>query len=248
MASITARGRTRALSILDALTLKKVLVVGTFRSGTNVTQHCLETFFRTKVVFNEWFWKHGVPPTEILRPVPEEVPILVMSKDPVELNASLYRFWKLRRPELDIGENISDFVRRRFIVYDNTRDDTRPRYYYSTPTEYWNQYYFSWLNWKAAESHRAFLRCEALMADPEAALQGFAERFALERRGPGPVALPEKRVGPTVKAAAPTDEQLTEDDIAHIRALVDPQIAAALGYEGYGSTPVSAYVQRTAPK
>ncbi|WP_068110203.1 hypothetical protein [Tropicimonas marinistellae] len=212
-------------------TRRKVLVVGTFRSGTNVTQTCLEQYFHTRVVFNEWFWKHGVPPTEIKRPIPRKVPILVMSKDPVELNRSLYRFWQARRPELDVGRNISEFIRRRFIVYDNTGGDSRPRYYFLHPTEYWNQFYFSWLNWKAVSDQRVFLRCEDLMRDPEECLSAFSARFGLQRRGAAPVSLPEGRVGPPVAPETDTDESgLSGEDIDWIRRQVDPEVANALGY------------------
>ena len=235
MTNLLTRGQNKARRILEDVTLKKVLVVGTFRSGTNVTQTSLEQFFYTKAVFNRWFWKHGVPPTEILRPIPKDVPILIMSKDPIELNISLYRFWTLRRPELDIGANISEFIRRRFIVYDNTHDDTRPRYYYSTPTEYWNQYYFSWLNWKATDAQKTFLKCEDFMADPEASLGSFADRFGLKRRGSAPVTLPDKRVGPEVKRTQ-SDATLNKEDKDYIRSLVDAQIAASLGYTVYGDT------------
>ena len=72
--------------------LQTVLVVGTFRSGTNLMKHMLETHFRAKVVFSEWFWKHGLPPTSIKCPIPDDVPIVVMTKDPVSLNESLYDF------------------------------------------------------------------------------------------------------------------------------------------------------------
>lgn len=213
---------------------RKVMVAGTFRSGTNLTHHCLKTHFEAEPVYNEWFWKHGVPPTCLQRPLPPEVPVVVMSKDPIDLNASLYRFWQARRPELEIGASLSEFVRRRFVVYDNSRSNIDPKYYYLTPTEYWNQFYFSWLNWDEVAPRRMFLRVEDMMADAEAALAPIAERFGLVRRGFDPVSLPEQRIGPT-----PSDEIRARDytfsdaDREFIRAAVDPQIAQALGYVDY---------------
>ena len=105
-------------------------MVGTFRSGTNLTKHCLKTHFQVDPVFSEWFWKHGLPPTLIKVPIPPTVPIIVLSRDPIELNVALYRFWQARRPELYLGENISQFVRRRFITYDNTGGNVCPQYYH----------------------------------------------------------------------------------------------------------------------
>ena len=72
---------------------RKVLVVGTFRSGTNAMKACLEEYFDVEVTFNEWFWKHGVPPTGIRCPIPRDVPIIVMSKSPCDFQESLYPFW-----------------------------------------------------------------------------------------------------------------------------------------------------------
>ena len=214
--------------------LRKVLVVGTFRSGTNVTRHCLERFFYARAVFNDWFWKHGVPPTEIQREIPVGLPIVVMSKDPVALNQSLYRFWLARRPELDVGKNVSEFIRRRFIVYDNTGANNRPRYYFLNPTEYWNQFYFSWLHWKKIDDQRAFLKCEDLMADPESNLTVISQRFGLKRRGKEPLFLPRERVGPSVVTS--TEKQnssLTDEDVDWIRSWIDPEVAKALGYHTY---------------
>lgn len=207
-----------------------VLVVGTFRSGTNLMKHCLEAHFEAAPVYNTWFWKHGVPPTGIQVPVPPDVPIVVMSRDPVATNASLYRFWQARRPDLDLGATISDFVRRRLVVYDNTEGDRLPRYSYPNPTEYWNQFYYSWLHWKAVEPQRVFIRCDDLVADPERIVAGIADRFALRRRGTDAVTLPGGRVGPPADYAPGTSGGLTEEDIRWIRAAADPEVAAGLGY------------------
>lgn len=218
----------------DANPLRKVLVVGTFRSGTNLTRYCLQRFFRTDSVFNEWFWKHGVPPTGIQRPIPSDVPIVVMSKDPCEVNVSLYRFWQARRPELAIGNSLSEFIRRRVVVYDNSRANIDPKYYYLTPTEYWNQFYYSWLNWAEVETQRVFLRCEDLLSAPDKHLSAIAERFGLERRLDGPITLPDGRIGPTPSREIRSRNHLLSDtDLEWIRSLVDNDVARSLGYSRY---------------
>ncbi|MCV2881236.1 hypothetical protein [Actibacterium sp. XHP0104] len=211
---------------------RRIMVAGTFRSGTNLAHHCLGEFFKTKPVYNTWFWKHGVPPTNLQKPIPEHVPILVMSKDPATLNISLYRFWKARRPELVVDTTLSQFVRRRFVVYDNSRGNIDPKYYYLTPTEYWNQFYFSWLNWEEVKQRCAFLRVEDLMAAPDLELSRIASQLGLERRTDAEVVLPQHRVGPTPPTEIrEQDLGLTDDDVAFIRSAVDQSIAAKLGYD-----------------
>ena len=73
---------------------RKVLIVGTFRSATNAIQTALAEHYEVEPVFNDWFWKHGVPPTTPSNPViiPQAVPIIVMSKDPVAFNESIFDF------------------------------------------------------------------------------------------------------------------------------------------------------------
>ena len=216
--------------------VRLVLVVGTFRSGTNVTKHSLEHAYKTEVVYNRWFWKHGVPPTGLPRPIPDHVPVLVMSKDPIDFNRSLYRFWKARRPELDTGNSLSEFIRRELIVYDNTRGLHHPKYRFHSPTDYWNHFYFSWLNWQQIENQRIFVRCEALMADPKATLISVAERYDLERRPGTEIQIPERRVGPEVKPEFRNlDTHLSEEDVSFVKANVDKGIARALGYDEYGT-------------
>ncbi|UWQ16045.1 hypothetical protein K3556_15795 (plasmid) [Aliiroseovarius sp. M344] len=211
---------------------KKVLVVGTFRSGTNLAAHMLNEYYHSDAVFSEWFWKHGVPPTQIKCPLPKQVHILVLSKDPLKLNASLYRFWLEKRPELDAGDNISEFIRRRFIVYDNTGGNVRPRYYYSSPTEYWNQFYYSWLNWPEVQGRVHFLRLSDMLVDPGQHLGKFAQAAGLKQVDPGTVMLPTRPIGPTPEANK-RDEcfNLKPGDTEWITQHTDSEIAKALGYD-----------------
>lgn len=212
---------------------RTVLIVGTFRSGTNAAQSALMSHYRVHAVFNQWFWKHGVPPTlpTSPSPIPRSVPIIVMCKDPVALNESLFRFWRARRPELQVSDDISKFVRSRFVTYDNTGGNVRPFYYYPTPTEYWNQFYFSWLNWKAVKNQIYFVKCEDLMSDADGSLRAVGDRFNLSRRTDGLMSLPNKRVGPQSPALLEEGVRgLCDEDRDWIRAKVDPWVAKNLGY------------------
>lgn len=226
----------RRLTPIEATLFRKepkVMIAGTFRSATNVTQAALKTHFRVNPVFNDWFWKHGMPPTLPMgpAPIPKDVPIIVMSKDPVAFNESIFRFWRARRPELNVGDDIGAFVRSRFLVYDNSGGDTRPRYLFRNPTEYWNQFYFSWQNWKEVKDQVMFVRCEDLMHDPDMILSTVADRFGLKRRTQGVIALPEKRVGP--KSPARLEKHvagLSIQDRDWIWSQVEPDVATEAGY------------------
>lgn len=183
---------------------RKVLVVGTFRSGTNAMQACLETYFDVEVTFNEWFWKHGVPPTGIQCPVPPDVPIIVMVKSPFAFHESLFPFWQHRRPNLDSGSDVSSFARKELIVFDVSGGNlARPKYWYRCPTDYWNQFYYAWLSWTEVKPRCLFVRYEDVAAATEAEILKIAQAFGLKRKNSDPIALPGERVGPDV----PTDRR-----------------------------------------
>lgn len=212
---------------------RKILVVGTFRSGTNAMKACLETYFDVEVTFNDWFWKHGVPPTGIQCPVPDGVPIIVMVKSPYAFHESLYPFWQHRRPNLDSGENVSAFARKELIVFDVSGGNLgRPKYWYRCPTEYWNQFYFSWLSWTEVRPRCQFVKYEDFEAHTERDVMAIAQRFGLKRKNPDAISLPRDRVGPHV----PTDRAeerflLTAEARQWIRQRVNPLVAKTFGYE-----------------
>lgn len=212
---------------------KKVLVVGVFRSGTNAMKACLEEHYDVDVTFNEWFWKHGLPPTGIQNPVPPDVPIVVMVKSPFAFHESLYPFWQHRRPNLDSGPDVSSFARKELLVFDVSGGDfSRPKYCYRSPIEYWNQFYFSWLSWTEVQPRCQFVRYESLEGDAEREILSLAKRFKLRRKKPGPISLPDSRVGPHV----PTERKgerftLTDDARQWIRERVDSRVSRTFHYE-----------------
>jgi hypothetical protein len=223
---------------MQQMTSSKILIVGTFRSGTNLLKFVLEQHFHTDVLFSEWFWKHGVPPTSVMYPTPISVPIVVVTKDPIAFNASAYNFWKTRRPELDCGRSISEFVRRRFIVYDNTGGLIKPKYAFPCPTDYWNQYHFSWLNWAEVSERLFFVQLEKLRSDPNREVEALASKLDLQRRDGGQIELPNTPVIPSQdgqrallgQLAHDMREHLTDDDVAFIDSKVYQDVAQQLGY------------------
>jgi hypothetical protein len=153
-------------------------IVGVLRSGTNLLKATMETHFKTKALFSEWHWKHGVPPTLPAKGFCKSppVPIVVISKDPVSLNASLHWFWEKTRPELGTGRTLSEFVRSDFILYDNSFKPIGPKYCYPTPTDYWNAFHYAYLNWPALTSQIHFVQYDQLIRDTDAVLGQFGVR------------------------------------------------------------------------
>lgn len=211
---------------------RKVLVVGTFRSGTNAMKVCLEEYFDVEVTFNEWFWKHGVPPTGIRCPIPRDVPIIVMSKSPCDFQESLYPFWLHRRPNLDAGKSISEFIRKELIVFDNSGGNLgRPKYSFRCPTDYWNHFYFSWLSWSEMSSQCKFVSYDRLENSTEAEILAIAKRFHLSRKKQDPIRLPSERVGPHVPTARQEGRfKLTETDRQWISDNAHHLVMKSLGY------------------
>ena len=222
-----------------------VLVVGTFRSGTNLMKWMLESHYGTEVHFSRWFGKHGLPPTSILRPIPDDVPIVVMTKDPVKLNASLYSFWQKRRPELSVGDNFEDFITQPLVVYDNTDGQLRPQYRFATPTDYWNQYHFSWTHWREVSARLNFVKLEDLLADPVLVMDSLEARLDLAAPLTRERLLPDQPVLPSSDGKAATIRNSRTGFVpakplvpsAHeasiIRSLVDRDTALALQYLDY---------------
>jgi hypothetical protein len=172
--------------------------------------------------------------------VPDDVPIVVMTKEPVSLNESLYNFWKKRRPELDLGQDISEFIRRRLFVYDNTGGLVRPKYVFPTPTDYWNQYHFSWTNWEEVRPRLFFMQLEKLKFSPDREVGALARKLDLSRKKDAKIALPREAVGPSqdsrasrLKALEQADrERLAEADIMFIKSRIYTDVAQVLGYDG----------------
>lgn len=229
------------MSLLSRFNRKTVLVIGTFRSGTNLMKYFLEEHFQTEVLFSEWFWKHGLPPTHLKTPVPKTVPIILVTKEPTALNASLYHFWKKTRPELVTGQTMSDFISSPFIVHDRTGGGRLPEYLFPTPTEYWNQYHYAWCRWQEIKPRLSIVQSEQLLVEPGSILSDLARKYGLKPRNNGPVILPEKPVIPSndaqtakladAKADAPQKkETLTPADKALIHQFVNLDVARDLGY------------------
>jgi hypothetical protein len=179
--------------------LSDVIVVGAFRSGTNVMKLLLEQCFHARCLFNQWGWKHAPAPTLVaacghLRPA---TPLVIMVKEPLSQNVSLFRHWQRTRPSL-IGErSFAEFIRCEFVVHDNSFGGRGPKYIFPTPTDYWNQFYFSYMFWDDIRPASLLVRLDHLESDAAQVLAQLEQRFSLVRRdGVAPV-IPRNRIRPS---------------------------------------------------
>lgn len=121
-----------------------VRVMGTPRSGTNLAKHLVERYLKVPVVFDQGFWKHGIFPAlmngrDLLY---GELPIVVVSKDPVSQILSWYRLARndtIFRPNRSLGS----FLSKPFEVRQDFTQPGRMEYRFRTPSDYWNQFYFA---------------------------------------------------------------------------------------------------------
>lgn len=133
----------RAQRRLD-LDVVGVRVMGTPRSGTNLAKYLVERHLKVPVVFDQGFWKHGVFPAlmngrDLLY---GELPIVVVSKDPVSQILSWYRLARndtIFRP----SRSLSSFISKPFEVRQDFTRPGRMEYRFRTPCDYWNQFYFA---------------------------------------------------------------------------------------------------------
>ena len=178
-----------------------VLVVGAFRSGTNLMKHLLEHGFNVKCSFNAWGWKHALAPTLVSQSTPGHLfpalPLIVMVKEPVQQNVSLFNHWARTRPSLVGQRTFSQFIRSELLVHDNSFGGRGPRYLFPTPTDYWNQFYFSYLFWEDIASRRQLVRLEALESDPASVLTHLERTFSLVRRPGFEPTIPRNKLMPS---------------------------------------------------
>jgi hypothetical protein len=181
------------------------MVVGTFRSGTNLMKHLLEENFEVRCSFNAWGWKHALAPTLLSPSNPGHLfpalPLIVMVKEPVRQNVSLFHHWVRTRPGLVGGRTFPDFIRSEFLVHDNSHGGRGPKYLFPTPTDYWNQFYFSYLFWADAAPRLQVVRLEELASDPATVLDNLERTFSLSRRPSFKPVIPRNRLMPTPDGA-----------------------------------------------
>jgi hypothetical protein len=177
-----------------------IAVVGTFRSGTNLMKYLLERNFSVRCSFNALGWKHALAPTWA-SPISGHrlpaAPLVVMVKEPVQQNVSFFAHWMRTRPGLAGNRTFSEFIRSQFLVHDNSHGGRGPKYLFATPTDYWNQFYFSYLFWDDAAPRQQLVRLELLERDAGSLLARLGKAFSLVPRERFDPSIPAHRLVPT---------------------------------------------------
>jgi hypothetical protein len=152
-----------------------VRVMGTPRSGTNLAKHLIQSHLGVRVVFDQGFWKHGVFPAlmEGRSLGHGDLPIVVMSKNPVSQLLSWFRYARndsLFRPET----RLSAFLCKPLEIRQDFTKPGRMAYRFRTPADYWNQFYFAMHALRSAGVPVLFVGYEQLASEPAATLASIA--------------------------------------------------------------------------
>lgn len=143
-------------------------------------KYMIERHFHVHAVFSESGWKHA--PTPILfnndQYIPCPYPTVVMHKNPYHSMVSWHRYWHLRRKKFAPPKLLSDFIRCPLIVTDLTKP-AAPSLKFSTPIDYWNQYYWSYHSLDAGSHPVVHCRYEDLIEDPKHVLTVLSQRLGL---------------------------------------------------------------------
>lgn len=139
--NISARGNSWKRLGNDAV---RVRVMGTPRSGTNLAKHLLERHLKIPVVFDQGFWKHGIFPALMNGRDMHygELPIVVVSKDPVTQLLSWYRLAR-NNTIFRQSRSLGSFLNSSFEIRQDFTEPKQMQYRFRNPADYWNQFYFA---------------------------------------------------------------------------------------------------------
>src|ERR1700722_3695001 len=123
-----------------------IRVIGPPRSGTNLIKYLIEKHTDLSCWFNYGWWKHAIIPPLMQHDstVADATPTIIPFRDPVTQMASFYKAARQGRTVLSGGKDLQSFLRSSIEM--STNEDYK--YLYSSPVDYWTQFYFSALNWK----------------------------------------------------------------------------------------------------
>ena len=140
-----------------------IRVIGPPRSGTNLIKYLVETHTELRCWFNYGWWKHAVIPPLMQQDaaIADTTPTIILFRDPVMQMASFYKAARQGRSVLSGGKDLQSFLRSPIEMSINADY----KYLYSSPVDYWAQFYFSALNWKM--NNRFFVDFDRLIGNPK---------------------------------------------------------------------------------
>jgi hypothetical protein len=149
--------------------------MGTPRSGTNLVKYLVERHLKAPVVFDQGFWKHGIFPALMNGRELHygDLPIVVVSKDPVSQLLSWYR--QARNDTLfKPAKNLAAFLSQPFEVRQDFTEPRKMEYRFRTPADYWNQFYFAMDALRRTGVPVHFMRYEQLVSAPALCLNSLS--------------------------------------------------------------------------
>ena len=153
----------------------RVRVMGTPKSGTNLAKDLVQRYLGIPVVFDQGFWKHGVFPALMNGRELQygDLPIIVMSKDPVTQLLSWFRFAtndSIFRPNTDLGS----FLTKPFEIRQDFTQPAQMEYRFRTPADYWSQFYFAMEALRRTGAPVHFVCYEQLVSTPALCLSSIS--------------------------------------------------------------------------
>jgi hypothetical protein len=210
----------------------RIRVMGTPRSGTNLAKDLIQRYLGTPVIFDQGFWKHGIFPALMDGRELQygDVPIVVMSKDPVTQLLSWFRFSRtdsIFRPEKYLGL----FLKKPFEVRQDFTQPGQMEYRFRTPADYWNQFYFAMEALRRTGAPVHFVCYEQLVATPALCLSAMSRFLDLPRPfDPGTaVTIPQHTIGASNDIDQPANPTANQGSFDPARA----DLASALARIGW---------------
>lgn len=142
--------------------MREVRVIGAPRSGTNVARYLIEANADVKCFFNHGWWKHAIiPPLMSQRQmINDKIPTIIMFREPVRQIVSFYKFARKGRTAMSGADDFRTFISSPVRM----TPDRSIEYQFSSPIEYWNQFYYAALSWKTGK--KLFIALEDLQENP----------------------------------------------------------------------------------
>ncbi|TPL86017.1 sulfotransferase domain-containing protein [Mesorhizobium sp. B2-3-12] len=226
---MTSLGETR---IEPGGNAARVRIMGTPRSGTNLAKHLVETHLGMPVVFDQGFWKHGVFPALMdgRRLQYGDLPIIVMSKDPITQLLSWFRFSRndsIFRPAKYLGP----FLNQPFEIRQDFTQPGQMEYRFRSPADYWNQFYFAMDALRRTGAPVHFVCYEQLVSAPAACLASISRFLDLSPPFDAgtTVTIPRHTIGASNDIDRPADPAAKQGPFDPARA----DLAAALARIGW---------------
>lgn len=177
--------------------MKKVAIMGMFRSGTNYARTVMEWNFDVVVEYNTYGWKHGLFPilsSQCAIKIPN-VPLLTISKHPLAALESLFRYYCTNGKNLRASKPFDSFLRNPIAIFDQGLGASS-ELWFRTPVDYYNALYLNLLSAGSVVASGTHMKYEDAIASPELVFERISNKLGLTRKETDqiePIRIPEHR-------------------------------------------------------